>query len=186
MRVLVVVLISALIGLALYLTVTTYNPSADQEIVRSDVAYRGGAPRPEEICIYPDIPEIRVWGDGLAYYRAIVTAPMGESRYSRLSWIEMEEVISGLWLHGLFTDFEVGAPNPAGDSHEISVQVLLFSHHQDLLTDIPPRSGTLRAYKWLVGYLSSKLTVFEPGMSGEPRIDQLNIDRGCSIPSPAP
>ena len=181
-----VVLIFALIGLVVCLALIAYNPSADQEIVRSGVVFREGPPKEGESCSYPDIPEIIVWGDGLAYYRAVITPPIGQSRWSRLSRVEMLGVTGELWLHGLFTDFKVGGPNPAGDSHELSVHTLLFSHQRDLLSDISPVSGTSRAYEWLVGYLSSRLAVFEPGTSGEARIDRLNIDRECSVKQPTP
>jgi hypothetical protein len=182
-RVSIVVLISALLGFAICFAASAYESSADQEIVSSGFTYLGGVPEQGEICKYPDVPEIRVWGDGLAYYREIVPSTMSEpkSRWGRLSSAEMQEVIRGLWLQGLFIDFEVGAPNPAGNIHVFSVQLLLFSHSRNLASDLSPQSGTRRSYHWLVAYLGSKLTVFEPGKSGEPRIDRLNLDRECVI-----
>jgi hypothetical protein len=95
-------------------------------------------------------------------------------------------MIRAFWLRGLFTDFEIGVPNPAGNSHKFSVQLVLFSHSQDLDSNHSPQSGMSRSYRWLVGYLGSKLTVFDPGTSGEPRIDRLNLDRECTIQPSTP
>jgi hypothetical protein len=187
-RISFVILIFVLVGLGGYWGVTAYNPSPDQEVVRVDYAYLGGLPEPDETCKYPDVPEIRVWGDGLAYYREAVanTPNEPESYWGRLSPTEMQDVIRGLWLRGIITDFEIGAPNPAGDSHELSVQLLLVSRRTDLAGDLSSQSGSGRAYGWLVEYLRGRLALFEPGTSGEARIDRLNLDRECGMPPPAP
>jgi hypothetical protein len=68
-RVSILVLIFGLLGFAAYFAGTFYNSSADRELVSSSFKYSGGAPEPGEVCKYPDVPEVRVWGDGLAYYR---------------------------------------------------------------------------------------------------------------------
>lgn len=49
-----------------------------------------------------------------------------------------------------------------------------------------PQSGTSRSYQWLVEFLASKLRIFEPGTSGEPRINRLNLDRECTIQPSTP
>jgi hypothetical protein len=179
----IVVLIFVLLGLAAYVAGTAYNPSADQEVVSSSFIYSGGAPEPGEICSYPNVPVVRVWGDGLAYYReTIPTSPSGlKSYWGRLSSGEIGGMIRGFWLLGLFTDFEVGAPNPAGNHHEFTVQLRWFAQSQDLDSGLSPRSGAHRSYRWLVEYLVGKLVVFEPGTSGEARIDRLNLDRECAV-----
>ncbi len=142
-------LILAVLGLVVYWATTAYNPSQDQVIVRSGFVYLGGAPEPGEICKYPDVPVVRVWGDGLAYYReTIPTSPSGlKSYWGRLSSAEIRGMIRGFWLLGFFTDFEVGAPNPAGNSHEFSVQLLWFAHSRDLDSGLSPRSGAIRSYQ---------------------------------------
>jgi len=148
-RVWLVVLIFVWLGFAVFLGSMTYNVSTDQEIVSSGISYLGGAPEEGMICKYPDVPEIRVWGDGLAYYREILHTTLSgpKSHWGRLSSAEIQEMIQGLWLRGLFTDFEVGAPNPAGDRHEFSVQLLWFSRSRDLASDLSAQSGARRSHQ---------------------------------------
>lgn len=156
-----------------------FNNSPNSVVIRADLEINSGAPLKGQICQYPSVPVLRVWGDGLVFIDDFDLQSQSTSLYKgRLSEQEIEELIEFIRTQGFFGNWTPDGPSPAANYLHVGVSLKQYTYQQTFAA-IPPSF-----YSELVEMLKPKLALFARGRAGELRIDSLNSSRKCVTPTP--
>lgn len=168
-----------------------YDLHPNINILYVDSQINSGPPRLGEICRFPTVPILRIWGDGLTFLDNSFYEDPAPLYAGHLSPGQIQTVLNFLYARGFISNqakfykiWSPSGPNPASDSFFIGVRLKTIEKEYTS-GDTPPA-----LFGELIKMIKPYLFHLTPIKGYDAKIDGLNIGtRDCTIaetPTPAP